>query len=90
MWGFLGALAAIGIVVLLLKAAERRASKELDGDQEMCRILRERLGRNDCSGGFPGDGEGPASKPHPLRGRLRHCAATGPAESVSETARISL
>jgi hypothetical protein len=54
---FLGALALVAMVVLLLKVAERRASKELDGDQEMSRILRDRrLGRNDSSGGFPGDG----------------------------------
>jgi hypothetical protein len=58
MWMFFGALALIGIVVLILKMEERRASQELDGDREMSRILRERLGRNDSSGGFPGDGGG--------------------------------
>ena len=58
MWMFLGALALIGIVVLVLKVAERRASKDLDGDEEMSRILRERLGRGDSSGGYPGDGGG--------------------------------
>jgi hypothetical protein len=59
MWMFLGALALVAIVVLVLKVAERRASEELDGDQEMSRILRDRrLGRNDSSGGFPGDGGG--------------------------------
>jgi hypothetical protein len=57
MWMFLGALALVAIVVLLLKVAERRASKELDGDQEMSRILRDRrLGRNASFGGFPGVG----------------------------------
>lgn len=58
MWMFVGSLAIVGVVVFVLKVAERRASKELDGDQEMSRILRERLGRNDSSGGFPGDGGG--------------------------------
>jgi hypothetical protein len=55
---FLGALALIGLVVLVLKAAERRASRELDGDEQMALILRDRLGRNDSSGGYPGDGGG--------------------------------
>ena len=56
MWMLAGAIALVAVFALVLKVMERRASKDLDGGEEMSRILRERLRRNDSSGGGWGDG----------------------------------
>jgi hypothetical protein len=53
-----GAIALVAVLALVIKAMERRASKDLDGADDLARIVRQRLGRSDSSGGGPGDGGG--------------------------------
>ena len=57
MWMLLGAIALVAVLALVLKVMERRSSRDLDGAEDVARILRDRLGRSDSSGG-PGDGGG--------------------------------
>ena len=45
MWILAGTIALLVVLALVLKVMERRASKDLDGAEDMSRILRGRLGR---------------------------------------------
>jgi len=58
MWMLLGAIALVAVLALVLKVMERRSSKDLDGAEGMSRIVTERWGRHDSSGGGAGDGGG--------------------------------
>jgi len=58
MWMLAGAIALVAVLVLAIKVMERRASRDLDGAEDMARIVHRRLGRSDSSGGGPGDGGG--------------------------------
>ena len=58
MWMLVGAIALVAVLILALKVIERRASKDVDGAEDISRILRGRLGGHDSYGGGPGIGGG--------------------------------